>query len=192
MSPKKSKPDQAASRSDAKIDAKINNVLAELWKKNLPTVHERLDLLDKFARWRRRRPVGGAALIPVHRRGQQLEDFRHSADRRASGRIAGPCRIVTLPLGPDGSPSGCTAPDSTCPETTRGAPCRAHAGTGRRSYQPGRRAGPPRGPLASAEPAFRRPSRSLRREDRHGAELQYRPYLIDGCLAVTGLAIEAR
>ena len=33
---------------DAQIDAKINNVLVELWKKNLPTVHERLDLLDKF------------------------------------------------------------------------------------------------------------------------------------------------
>ena len=44
MPPKKSNPDQAA----AQIDAKINNVLAELWKKNLPTVHERLDLLDKF------------------------------------------------------------------------------------------------------------------------------------------------
>jgi hypothetical protein len=42
--PKKSNPDQAA----AQIDAKINNVLVELWKKNLPTVHERLDLLDKF------------------------------------------------------------------------------------------------------------------------------------------------
>ena len=53
-------------------------------------------------------------------------------------------------------------------------------------------AGPPRGPLASAEPAFHRPSRSLRREERHGPELQYRPHLIDGCLAATGLAIEAR
>ena len=50
MSPKKSKPDKAATRNDAKIDAKINNVLAELWKKNLPTVHERLDLLDKFGK----------------------------------------------------------------------------------------------------------------------------------------------
>ena len=46
MPPKKSNPDQAA----AQIDAKINNVLAELWKKNLPTVHERLDLLDKFGK----------------------------------------------------------------------------------------------------------------------------------------------
>ena len=33
---------------NAKIDAKINNVLAQLWEKNLPTVQERLDLLDKF------------------------------------------------------------------------------------------------------------------------------------------------
>ena len=35
---------------DAKIDAKINNVLAQLWEKNLPTVQERLDLLDKFGK----------------------------------------------------------------------------------------------------------------------------------------------
>jgi hypothetical protein len=54
--PKKSKPDKVGARidapiesqTDAQIDTKINNVLAELWKKNLPTVHERLDLLDKF------------------------------------------------------------------------------------------------------------------------------------------------
>jgi HPt (histidine-containing phosphotransfer) domain-containing protein len=50
--PKKSNPDKAVTRRNAKIDAqidtKINNVLAELWKKNLPTVQERLDLLDKF------------------------------------------------------------------------------------------------------------------------------------------------
>ena len=26
----------------------IDNVLAQLWKKNLPTIRERLDLLDKF------------------------------------------------------------------------------------------------------------------------------------------------
>jgi HPt (histidine-containing phosphotransfer) domain-containing protein len=41
---KKPKPDQG----DAGIDAKIDNVLAQLWQKNLPTIHERLDLLDKF------------------------------------------------------------------------------------------------------------------------------------------------
>jgi HPt (histidine-containing phosphotransfer) domain-containing protein len=50
VSPKKSNPDKAATRNDAQIDAKINTVLAELWKKNLPTVHERLDLLDKFGK----------------------------------------------------------------------------------------------------------------------------------------------
>jgi chemotaxis protein histidine kinase CheA len=44
---KKSNPDRIDARLDAKFDAKINNVLAELWKKNLPTVLERLDLLDK-------------------------------------------------------------------------------------------------------------------------------------------------
>jgi HPt (histidine-containing phosphotransfer) domain-containing protein len=52
--PKKSNPDKAVTRRNAKIDAqidtKINNVLAELWKKNLPTVQERLDLLDKFGK----------------------------------------------------------------------------------------------------------------------------------------------
>jgi HPt (histidine-containing phosphotransfer) domain-containing protein len=37
---KKSNPDQ--------VDAQINNVLAQLWQKNLPTVRERLDLLDQF------------------------------------------------------------------------------------------------------------------------------------------------
>jgi HPt (histidine-containing phosphotransfer) domain-containing protein len=36
MPMKKSVPDQ------------IDNVLAELWEKNLPVIHERLDLLDKF------------------------------------------------------------------------------------------------------------------------------------------------
>lgn len=73
MPPKKSNPDQVGARSknktdapikspiksqtksptrsqtDAQIDTQINNVLAELWKKNLPTVQERLDLLDRFS-----------------------------------------------------------------------------------------------------------------------------------------------
>jgi HPt (histidine-containing phosphotransfer) domain-containing protein len=35
-------------RVDAQIDAQIDAVLAQLWQKNLPTVRERLDLLDKF------------------------------------------------------------------------------------------------------------------------------------------------
>jgi hypothetical protein len=61
VSPKKSNPNQAAARSKNKtdapiksqtksqIDTRINHVLAELWKKNLPTVQERLDLLDRFS-----------------------------------------------------------------------------------------------------------------------------------------------
>ena len=46
---KKSNPDRTNARADSPIDTKIDNVLAQLWKKNLPTVRERLDLLDKFA-----------------------------------------------------------------------------------------------------------------------------------------------
>jgi hypothetical protein len=50
---KKSNPDRTNARAespiDTKIDTKIDDVLAQLWKKNLPTVRERLDLLDKFA-----------------------------------------------------------------------------------------------------------------------------------------------
>jgi HPt (histidine-containing phosphotransfer) domain-containing protein len=38
---KKSNPDQ--------VDAEIDNLLAELWQKNLPTLRERLDLLDRTA-----------------------------------------------------------------------------------------------------------------------------------------------
>jgi chemotaxis protein histidine kinase CheA len=53
---KKSNPDQIKAQAnaqvnspiDAQIDSKIDNVLAQLWQKNLPTVRERLDLLDKF------------------------------------------------------------------------------------------------------------------------------------------------
>ena len=45
---KKSNPDRTNARADSPIDTKIDNVLAQLWKKNLPTVRERLDLLDKF------------------------------------------------------------------------------------------------------------------------------------------------
>ena len=56
MSTKKPNPDRGRPKIDAKIDAKIDekidekidNVLAELWKKNLPTVRERLNLLDNF------------------------------------------------------------------------------------------------------------------------------------------------
>jgi HPt (histidine-containing phosphotransfer) domain-containing protein len=48
LSTKKSNPDHHDAKKDATLDAKIDNVLAQLWKKNLPTVRERLDLLDKF------------------------------------------------------------------------------------------------------------------------------------------------
>lgn len=36
-------------QTEAKVDVQIDNLLAQLWKKNLPTVRERLDLLDQFA-----------------------------------------------------------------------------------------------------------------------------------------------
>jgi HPt (histidine-containing phosphotransfer) domain-containing protein len=41
---KKSNPVQA----DAPIDHQIAGLLAQLWQKNLPTIRERLDLLDQF------------------------------------------------------------------------------------------------------------------------------------------------
>ncbi len=67
MPPKKSNPDNLGARIDnkagaqienqidnaktgAQIDNQIDTVLAQLWEKNLPTVHERLDLLDKFGK----------------------------------------------------------------------------------------------------------------------------------------------
>jgi HPt (histidine-containing phosphotransfer) domain-containing protein len=37
---KKTSPDQ--------IDGQIDDILAQLWQKNLPTIRERLDLLDQF------------------------------------------------------------------------------------------------------------------------------------------------
>jgi hypothetical protein len=40
---------QTEAKTEAKVDAQIDNLLAQLWKKNLPTVRERLDLLDQFA-----------------------------------------------------------------------------------------------------------------------------------------------
>jgi HPt (histidine-containing phosphotransfer) domain-containing protein len=41
---KKSNPVQV----DASIDHQIEGLLAQLWQKNLPTIRERLDLLDQF------------------------------------------------------------------------------------------------------------------------------------------------
>ena len=50
---KKSNPDktnaQTSAQANAAIETKIDNVLAQLWQKNLPTIRERLDLLDKFS-----------------------------------------------------------------------------------------------------------------------------------------------
>jgi HPt (histidine-containing phosphotransfer) domain-containing protein len=48
LSIKKSNPDRHDAKKDTALDAKIDNVLAQLWQKNLPTIRERLDLLDKF------------------------------------------------------------------------------------------------------------------------------------------------
>jgi len=48
LSKKKPNSDHGDAGIDAKIDEKIDNVLAELWQKNLPIIRERLDLLDKF------------------------------------------------------------------------------------------------------------------------------------------------
>lgn len=48
MSTKSPNPDRHTPKKNATLDAKIDNVLAQLWQKNLPTVRERLDLLDKF------------------------------------------------------------------------------------------------------------------------------------------------
>jgi HPt (histidine-containing phosphotransfer) domain-containing protein len=35
-------------QTNAQINTQIDDVVAQLWKKNLPTIRERLDLLDKF------------------------------------------------------------------------------------------------------------------------------------------------
>ncbi|MGH9597465.1 MAG: Hpt domain-containing protein [Edaphobacter sp.] len=48
MSTKKSNPDRHDTKADLTLDAKIDNILVHLWQKNLPTIRERLDLLDKF------------------------------------------------------------------------------------------------------------------------------------------------
>jgi hypothetical protein len=46
---KKPSPHQKNDLNKAQVDAQIDDVLAQLWKKNLPTIRERLDLLDRFA-----------------------------------------------------------------------------------------------------------------------------------------------
>jgi HPt (histidine-containing phosphotransfer) domain-containing protein len=45
---KKASPAQSNAQSNAQMDAEINDVLTQLWKKNLPTIRQRLDLLDQF------------------------------------------------------------------------------------------------------------------------------------------------
>ena len=45
---KKTSPNQTAAQINAKINDQIDTLLAELWQKNLPTIRERLDLLDRF------------------------------------------------------------------------------------------------------------------------------------------------
>jgi HPt (histidine-containing phosphotransfer) domain-containing protein len=46
---KKPSPHQKDDLNKAQVNAQIDDVLAQLWKKNLPTIRERLDLLDRFA-----------------------------------------------------------------------------------------------------------------------------------------------
>ncbi|MGD0445225.1 MAG: Hpt domain-containing protein [Edaphobacter sp.] len=41
-------PKEIDSKIDSNIDSEIDTVLTQLWQKNLPTIRERLDLLDKF------------------------------------------------------------------------------------------------------------------------------------------------
>ncbi len=48
-------------------EAKINKVIADLWKKNLPTLRERLDLLDRAA------AAAAAGVLPEPSRVQALE-----------------------------------------------------------------------------------------------------------------------
>jgi HPt (histidine-containing phosphotransfer) domain-containing protein len=38
----------SVAQNDAQLDNKIDAILDQLWKKNLPTIRERLDLLDQF------------------------------------------------------------------------------------------------------------------------------------------------
>ena len=40
--------DQANAQTKAETDAQIEDVLLQLWQKNLPTIRERLDLMDQF------------------------------------------------------------------------------------------------------------------------------------------------
>ena len=45
---KKTSPDQISAKDTDKINDKIDDLLLQLWQKNLPTIRQRLDLLDQF------------------------------------------------------------------------------------------------------------------------------------------------
>jgi HPt (histidine-containing phosphotransfer) domain-containing protein len=46
---KKTSPDQISVKDTDKINDKIDDLLLQLWQKNLPTIRQRLDLLDQFS-----------------------------------------------------------------------------------------------------------------------------------------------
>jgi HPt (histidine-containing phosphotransfer) domain-containing protein len=45
---KKTSPQKINDQTNAQINTQIDDILLELWQKNLPTIRERLDLLDQF------------------------------------------------------------------------------------------------------------------------------------------------
>ena len=45
---KKPSPEQINDQTNAQINTQIDDILLHLWQKNLPTIRERLDLLDQF------------------------------------------------------------------------------------------------------------------------------------------------
>ena len=45
---KKPSPERTNAQINAAIDGHMDDVIAQLWQKNLPTILERLDLLDQF------------------------------------------------------------------------------------------------------------------------------------------------
>ena len=46
---KKTSPNKIPAQINAKLNDQIDDLLAQLWQKNLPTIRERLDLLDRFS-----------------------------------------------------------------------------------------------------------------------------------------------
>ncbi len=45
---KKTSPDQISAKDTSNINDKIDDLLLQLWQKNLPTIRQRLDLLDQL------------------------------------------------------------------------------------------------------------------------------------------------